>query len=84
MRAWLEKERRQRAEKWPPMDAPTPLMMAQAMADRSYNFTAMSAFQKRRVDLAEQFLNDAAGPIRGGAEPSAAEKAAYLLAEANL
>ena len=84
MRAWLEHERRQRAEKWPPMDAPTPMMMAQAMADHSYNFTAISAYQKRRVDLAEQFLNDAAGPIRGGAEPSAAEKAAHLLAKANL
>ena len=84
MRAWLEQERRQRAEKWPPMEAPTPLMMVQSMGDRSHNFTASSVYQKRRVDLAEQFLNDAAGAISGGAESSAAEKAAHLLAEATL
>ena len=83
MRAWLEKERRQRAEKWPPMDAPTPLMMAQAMANHSYGYSTNSADQKHRIALAEQFLNDAAGPLRGGAEPSAAGKAAHILAEAS-
>ncbi|MEN9836255.1 MAG: hypothetical protein RL011_2448 [Pseudomonadota bacterium] len=81
MCAWLDKERAERAERWPAMEPPTPLTMSRAITSYGIDPASWRVAGRKHLAIAEQFHETESTPVYGGADTDTAAAAAQLLAE---
>lgn len=81
MRAWLQKERTERAERWPAMEPPTPLAMAQSITGYGIDPASWRVDVRKELAVVEQFHETEVMPVSGSAPKEAATTATRVLAE---